>query len=182
MLGEETWTGIHLLCPKFEVKVKKSSFWDSEICYPLDFESPWLGPEKFFWGRATGPQSRVGSKFQNLKILIFLLWPQILGTKDGFQSEFPHPAPRIGCQFSYAKEMRWIGPKMTEWEPFSWRRSKFLKMSNFDRIAIFDVFAEILISTVWAQFWGYWPQSFLYWSIIAYILRWYPVWTSNPDF
>ena len=116
------------------------------------------------------------------KSWFFLLWPQIIGTKDGFQSKFPHPAPRIGCQFSYAKEMRWIGPKMTEWEPFSWRRSKFLKMSNFDRIAIFDVFAEILISTVWAQFWGYWPQSFLYWSIIAYILRWYPVWTSNPDF
>ena len=81
----------------------------------------------------------------------FLLWPQILSTKDGFQSEFPHPTPRIGCQFSYAKEMRWIGPKMTKWEPISWRRSKFLKMSNFDRIAIFDIFAEILISTVWAN-------------------------------
>ena len=30
-----------------------------------------------------------------------------------------------------------------------------VKMSDFDRIVIFDVITKIFISTVWAQFWGY---------------------------
>ena len=71
------------------------------------------------------------ANFRISKSWFFLLWPKIFGTKYGFQSEFSHPTPRIGCQFSYAKEMRWIGPKMCEWEPFSWRRLKFLKITVY---------------------------------------------------
>ena len=73
-------------------------------------------------------QSRVGSKFPNLKILNFLLLPQNFTTNQGLHSNFPHPVPRTACQCPYAKEMRWIGPKMTELDPFSWMRSKFLKI------------------------------------------------------
>ena len=34
---------------------------------------------------------------------------------------------------------------MTELEPFSWTRSKFVKIREFLEIAIFDILAEILI-------------------------------------
>ena len=54
-------------------------------------------------------QSLLGSKFSNLKILNFLLVPQ------NFTAN----------QCSYAKEMRWIWPKMTKLEPISWTMSKF---------------------------------------------------------
>ena len=90
----------------------------------------------------------------------FLLLPQNFATNQRPHSKFPHPTPRVAYQCPYAKEIRWIGPKMTELEPFSWRRSKFLKTSLSRRIAIFDVLAEILISTVRAQFWADWPQFF----------------------
>ena len=80
-------------------------------------------------------QSRVGSKFPNLKILNFLLLPQNFTTNQGLHSKFPHPTPRTAYQCPYAKEMRWIGPKMTELEPFSWTMSKF---SIFDEVKIRD--------------------------------------------
>ena len=51
-------------------------------------------------------QSRVGSKFPNLKILNFLLLPQNFATNQGLQPKFPHPTPRMACQCPYAKEMR----------------------------------------------------------------------------
>ena len=51
-------------------------------------------------------QSRVGSKFPNLKILNFLLLPQNFTTNQGLHSNFPHPVPRTACQCPYAKEMR----------------------------------------------------------------------------
>ena len=129
-----------------------------------------------------GLQSRVGSKFPNFKISNFLLLPQNLATNQRPHSKFPHPTPRVAYQCPYAKEIRWIGPKMTELEPFSWRRSKFLKTSLSRRIAIFDVLAEILISTVRAQFWADWPQFFFCSSIITYILGWYTALPLNPDF
>ena len=88
-------------------------------------------------------QSRVGSKFPNLKILNFLLLPQNFTTNQGLHSNFPHPVPRTACQCPYAKEMRWIGPKMTELEPFSWTRSKFLKIC---------ISRKTRFSTFWQKF------------------------------
>ena len=66
-------------------------------------------------------------------------------TNQGLHSKFPHPTPRTAYQCTNAKEMSWIGPKMTELEPFSWTRSKFVKIREFLEIAIFDILAEILI-------------------------------------
>ena len=43
-------------------------------------------------------------------------------TNQGLHFKFPHTTPKTACQCLYAKEMRWIGPKMTELEPFLWRR------------------------------------------------------------
>ena len=120
-------------------------------------------------------QSRVGSKFLDLKILIFLLLPKKFTTNQGLYSKFPHPTPRLACQCPYAKEIRRIRPKMTELEPFSWRRSKFLNTILSHRIAIFNVLEEISISAVQARF-------FFYYSIIAYILGRYHVFSLNPDF
>ena len=51
-------------------------------------------------------QSRVGSKFPNIKILNFLLLPQNFTTNQGLHSKFPHPVPRTACQCPYAKEIR----------------------------------------------------------------------------
>ena len=51
-------------------------------------------------------QSRLGSKFLNIKILNFLLLPQNFTTNQGLHSKFPHPTPRTAYQCSYAKEMR----------------------------------------------------------------------------
>ena len=50
-------------------------------------------------------QSRVGSKFLNLKILFFFNLPQNFATNQGLQSKFPLPTPRIACQCPYAKEI-----------------------------------------------------------------------------
>ena len=51
-------------------------------------------------------QSRLGSKFPNLKILNFLLLPQNFTTNQGLHSKFSRPTPRTAYQCSYAKEMR----------------------------------------------------------------------------
>ena len=106
-------------------------------------------------------QSRVGSKFLNLKILIFLLWPQFFCTNYGLHSKFPQPTLRTACQCPYAKEMRWIGPKMTKLEPFSWTRSKFAKIHEFLEIAIFNILAEILIPRYGPNFGANDPIFFL---------------------
>ena len=123
-------------------------------------------------------QSLLGSKFSNLKILKFLLLPQNFTTNQGLHSNFPHPVPRTACQCPYAKEMRWIGPKMTELEPFSWTRSKFV---IFDKVKIRH-FGRILISAVRAQFWGDRPHFFSCCPIIVYILGSYHALPLNPDF
>ena len=51
-------------------------------------------------------QSRLGSKFSNLKILNFLLLPQNFTTNQGLHFKFSHPTPRTAYQCAYAKEMR----------------------------------------------------------------------------
>ena len=122
--------------------------------------------EKFFGEPSHSSQSRGGSKFWNLKIVIFLI-TQNFGTNQGLQSKSSHTISRIACPFSYAKEMRRIGPKMTKLEPFSWQRSKFLKIRFSRRITIFDFLLEILIFAAWAQVFGYHPQPFLSCLIIA---------------
>ena len=93
------------------------------------FEFCHCGPVEKTLERSTCPalvvaawQSRVGSKFPNLKILNFLHLPQNFTTNQGLHSKFPHPTPRMACQCPYAKEMRWIRPKFTKLELFSWRR------------------------------------------------------------
>ena len=123
-------------------------------------------------------QSRLGSKFLNLKILNFLLLPQNFTTNQGLHSKFSHPTPRAAYQCSYAKEIRWIGPKLTELEPFSWTRSKF---AIFDEVKIRH-FGRILISAVRAQFWGDRPHFFSCCPIIVYILGSYHALPLNPDF
>ena len=121
---------------------------------------------QIFFGQVRGPQSPGGTKFWNLKILIFLLLPQNFGTKQGLQLKFLHLIPKIACPLSYTKELRWIGQKMTKLEPVSWRRSTFLKIHVTCRIAIFDVVSKNFIFTIWTQFLGYRSQSFLYCLII----------------
>ena len=123
--------------------------------------------------------SRVGSKFPNLKILIFLLLPQNFTTNQGLHSKFPHPTPRTAYQCPYAKEMRWIGPKMTELEPFSWRRSKIHEI------------LKLRFSTFWPKSWfqrygpnfgGIDPIFFFCCPIIAYIFGSYHALPLNPEF
>ena len=48
--------------------------------------------------------------------------------------------------------MKRIGPKITELEPFISRRLKFLKISLSYRMAIFNVFVEVLTFAVLSQF------------------------------
>ena len=135
--------------------------------------------KKIFWAE---PRAFKVKWVANFRISNFLLLPHNFATNQRPHSKFPHPTPRVAYQCPYAKEIRWIGSKMTELEPFLWRRSKFLKTSLSRRIAIFDVLAEILISMVRAQFWADWPQFFFCSSIITYILGWYTALPLNPDF
>ena len=74
-----------------------------------------------------------------------------------------------------------MGEKVTELEPFLWRRSKSLKTSHSHIIAIFTVLTEILMSTVWANFLGIDPIFFSC-SIIDCFLRWYHALPLNPEF
>ena len=50
---------------------------------------------------------------------------------------------------------------MTELEPFSWTRSKFVKIREFLEIAIFDILAEILIPRYGPNFGAIDPIFFL---------------------
>ena len=120
-------------------------------------------------------QSHLGRKFLNLKILNFLLLPQNFTTNQGLHSKFSHPTPRTAYQCTYAKEMRWIGPKMTELEPFSWTRSKFVKIREFLEIAIFDILAEILILRYGPNFGAIDPIFFLLSNNCLYfrVLPWF---------
>ena len=115
----------------------------------------------------------------NLLILLnFLLLPQNFTTNWGLHSNFFHPTPRTAYQCSYAKEMRWIGPKMTELEQFSWTRSKFVN------------FSKSRFSTFWLKFWfhgtgpilGRLIPFFFCCLIIAYILGSYHDLAWNSDF
>ena len=97
-------------------------------------------------------QSRVGSKFPYINILIFYLSLKILQQiKDSIPNfltqHLEHPI---------SVHMQKNGPKLTELEPFSWMRSKF---AIFDE-DIFNILAEILISAVQAQFWSDRPHFF----------------------
>ena len=120
----------------------------------------------------------MGSKFMNLKILIFLLLPQNFTTNQGLHSNFPHPVPRTACQCPYAKEMRWIGPKMTELEPFSWTRSKFLKIC---------VSRKTRFSTFWRKFWferygpNFWGIDPIFFLLVNNCL-YFRVVPLNPNF
>ena len=71
-------------------------------------------------------------------------WPKNFTTNQGLHSKFRHPTPRTAYQCPYAKEMRWIGPKMTELELFSWTRSKFM------------IFDNVKIRHFLAKFWFHW--------------------------
>ena len=128
---------------------------------------------------ATDLQSQVGSKFPNLKILIFLLLPQNLATNQLLNSKILHPKKtRIACQCPYAKEMRWIGPKIPELELFSGMRSKFaifddVKIRHFLRSFDFIGMGPIL---------GGSTPFFFCCLIIAYILGSNHELTLNPDF
>ena len=68
--------------------------------------------------------------------------------------------------------------QLEQLEPFSWTRSKF---AIFDEVEIRH-FGRILISAVWAQFWGDRPHFFPCCPIIVYILGSYHALPLNPDF
>ena len=70
---------------------------------------------------------------------------------------------------------------MTELEPFSWLRSKFVKIREFLEIAIFDILAEILIPRYGPNF-GAIDPIFFCCLIIAYILGSNHDLSLNPDF
>ena len=70
---------------------------------------------------------------------------------------------------------------MTELEPFSWTRSKFVKIREFLEIAIFDILAEILILRYGPNF-GAIDPIFFCCLIIAYILGSYHDLTWKSDF
>ena len=144
-IGKRYQRGVKVVC-----KLKFSKLLDNK----KDFRS-----KNFFGAEPRALKVEWVANFRISKSWFFLLWPKIFGTKYGFQSEFSHPTPRIGCQFSYAKEMRWIGRKMTERGLFSWWWSKFLKISYSGRITIFVIFAKIWISTMWAQLCADGPKS-----------------------
>ena len=120
--------------------------------YQKDFRS-----KHFFWAEPRAFKVEWVANFRISKSWIFLLLPQNFATNQGIHSKFSHPTPRTAYQCPYAKEMRWIGPKMTELEPFSWTRSKF---AIFDELKIWH-FGWILISAVRAQFGGIDPICFL---------------------
>ena len=70
---------------------------------------------------------------------------------------------------------------MTELEPFSWTRSKFVKIHEFLENAIFNILAEIFIPRYGPNFWAIDPIFFCC-LIIAYILGSYHDLPWNPKF
>ena len=72
---------------------------------------------------------------KTIYIWMWLVWfclflSKIFETSQGIHAKFSPPKPMSIC-----KNLRWFGPKMTELEPFSRSRSKFLKTSLLRRIA-----------------------------------------------
>ena len=70
---------------------------------------------------------------------------------------------------------------MTELEPFSWTRSKFVKVREFLEIAIFDILAEILILRYGPNFGAIDPIFFLLPNNCLYF-RVLPCFTPKPRF
>ena len=124
----------------------------------------------------------MGIKFPNLKTLNFLVWPQKFATNQLLYSTFPHPTPRIACQCLYAKEISWIGSKMTELKPLSWRTSKFLKTSLLLRIGDLNIFGTYLGFHGTGQIFGGLKPIFFCYPIITYISGWCHTLPLNPDF
>ena len=121
----------------------------------------------FFWAEPRAFKVEWVANFRISKSWIFNFYLKILQQIIDSIPSFLHPTPRMGCQCSYAKEIR---PKMTELEPFSCRRSKFFKNKPFAQNCDFRCFGGNFDFRSMGPILGGFAPFFFCSSMISYIL------------